>query len=922
MSDRSHSRPAPGRSPERRASRRPLRTALLCGLAAVTAGLVGCGGDGGTEVVPAPSELARISAEADTVEVGEATDPPLAVRIENSLGEPVEGVPVRFVLASGQGEVSPGLQVSNDRGVAETTFQGGAEPGSSRVRVDVPSATNVESVAFELVTEPAGEVELEAAEGAGQEAEVGSQLPLPFRVQVTASSGTPVSGIEVAWELVEGTEGARLASDTTFTGDEGTTENLLTLGDSPTDHVVRARAVGEGLVTDTVRFEAAALSALSGPARIDSVSPRPLPAGGEAVLHGQGFGARAENIEIRVEGVGGNVLEVDDGRVRFRVPALRDRCLPEREVGVRALVRGDPSNGLLVSLDPRRPELDLAPGEVRVLRGEAAAGCLEVAGGDRPRSYLVAAGTGSRSSGARTPLRLQLRARADSAGPDGSAAASRSEGRQDAEPRGRTGPEAQLRKRALEALDRTGIGSGGASAALQRRAARAEGDGAPAVGDTLGFHFAVGEDLSVSCQDTTRRVAGVVRAAGERVLVVEDTLTPSGGFSDEDWSRLGREFDEVILPTDSAYFGGPADLDGNDRVTLLFTPRVNRLTPRNAASRVGGFFLPLDLVDAGDPAGSGLRGPEGQVCPASNEGEVLYLAAPDPSGEFSQPLDRAAARRLARSIAAHELEHLLSAEQRLVFGSGSFADLGATWLQEGLAHFAEEVVGLRLAGLSAGRDLGWDGVAGDREALELFNTFHLNNFARLNFFLLDPAGAPTLAETDPGGLQGLRMRGFAWGLVRWLADRAGPAEEAALTRQLSIGGSGHASGVENVLQAAGGSWDELVADYLLALSLDGAGLEDGAGDRGLATWNLRDVFDQLSRNPGTRSSFPRPFPLAPTALPFRSGSVEFETSASTASFFRLEDPGDGGTLTLRLDSQRGGPAPASASPILALVRLE
>ncbi len=899
-----------------------LRAAALGVLGLAAASLAACAGETGTEVAPAPAELSRVSAAVDTLEAGEATDPPLGVRVENSLGEPVEGVPVRFVQASGPGEVSPNLQVSNDQGVAEATFRAGGETGQSRVRVDVPSATNVSSLSFDLVTLPASEVRLEAVEGTDQQAEVGSQLPLPFRLRVTTPSGTPVSDVEVSWELVEPADGARLASDTTFTDGEGRTENLLTLGSEPVDHVIRARAVGEGLVTDTVRFEAAALTVLDGPARIDSVTPLPLPAGGEAVLHGEGFGLRAENVEVRVEGVAGTVVEADEESVRFHVPALRDRCLPARETGVRALVRGDPSNGMMVELDPRQPRMDLAPGEVRLFRGEAALDCLELVGADEPRGYLVAAGTGLRTAGAATPLRLRLRAREDTAGEGPAGAVSARERAVDATPRGRLADELRLREGALAALDRAGIGPGGSEGRLQRSAVRAEQRAAPGVGDTLDFTFAVGEGLSVSCQDTSRRAAGVVRAAGDRVLLVEDTLAPDRGFQDETWARLGEEFDEVVFPTDSAFFGGPADLDGNGRVVLLFSPRVNALTPRNAEARVGGFFLPLDLVDSGDPEGSGLRGPNGETCPASNEGEVLYLAVPDPAGDFSRPLDRSAAQRLARSIASHELEHLLSAEQRLVFGSGGFEDLGATWLQEGLAHFAEEIVGLRLADLPARSNLGWDDVTGDRQGLELFNTFHLNNFARLNFYLLDPAGAPTLADTDPGGLEGLRMRGFAWALVRWLTERVGPAEEAELTRSLSDGGSGHASGAENVLQAAGGSWDALLADFLLALGLDDAGLEGEAAGRGIATWDLRDVFAELSSNPGTRSNFPLPFPLNPARLPFGSGAVEFETSASTAAWFRLADPGDGGSLALRLAGRAGGGSSSPSAPILAVIRVE
>ena len=166
------------------------------------------------------------------------------------------------------------------------------------------------------------------------------------------------------------------------------------------------------------------------------------------------------------------------------------------------------------------------------------------------------------------------------------------------------------------------------------------------------------------------------------------------------------------------------------------------------------------------------------------------------------------------------------------------------------------------------------------------------------------------------------MRGFAWALVRWLADRTAPGEEVEMIRRLSDGGPGHVSGVENVIQAAGGSWDALLADFLLALGLDDADLEGEAAGRGIATWDLRDVFAELASNPGTRSNFPLPFPLNPTRIPFGSGSVEFETSASTAAWFRLGDPGEGGAMTLQLAGRAGGGSSTPSAPILAVVRVQ
>ena len=916
-------READGAHPRRAARVRRWTTGLLLagGLALA---LVGCAGESGTEITPSASQLIRVSAEADTVRVGEQTDPPLAVRVENGLGEPLEGVPVRFLVASGPGAVVPSnVAVSNEQGIAEAAFVAGSEFGRSRVRVDVPSASNVSPLSFSVVTLPAREVTLRAQEGDGQQAEVRSQLPLPFSLRVETPAGTPAGGVPVVWEIVDGAPGAALSADTTFTGPDGETGTLLTLGDEPVDHAVRAFA-GDGVVTDTARFSAAALVVLDGPARIDSVAPTPLRAGEEATLFGDGFGQRTENVEVRVEGVAAEATEVTGGSVRFRVPSFADRCLPTRRVGVRALVRGEPSNGSFAVLHPASELAAMEVGEVRSVTGPDAAGCVVLSAVPDAAEYLVVAGSAARDGTGTTPYRMLLTTAEPTEDEEqasiGTASARPSPERSVLEA---AHPAARVRESALGALRERGFMRGESSVRLVRTAAPAAARvGAAEVreGDTLRFRFAVGQDLQVACEDTSRIVAAVVRHAGSRTLVAEDVEAPSGGFTPTMWDELGRVYDEIVVPTDSAYFGAPADIDGNGRVTYLFTPQVNRLTPPNSPSFLAGFFLPLDLVDSGDPEGSGLAGEDGQICPASNEGELIYMASADPEGRFGATVRVDQALRQARSIGAHELEHLISAEQRLVVREGGFADLGVTWLQEGLAHLAEEVVGLRLMEAERGQNLTWEEVSSDRERIELFNTYHLNNFARLSFYMRAPVATPALAEQEPGGLASLQMRGFAWAFVRWLADRDPEADDAALTRALSTGGSGAARGVANVEQAVGGSWESLVSEFQSAVALDDAGLPGEAGNRGFTTWDLRSVFAGLNRNAVAGSSFPLAFPLAETVVPFESTAVEFEARAATAGYVRLQDTRGGRGLAIRLGSQTGGLAPASSVPTLTVVR--
>lgn len=926
---RSHPRRQEGRSaPAGRAEgagrARRLLGPLLVG-AALSLVLVGCSGETGTELTPAPSTLVRVSAEADSVRVGDSTDPPLAVRVENGLGEPLEGVPVRFLISSGPGAIVPAnVSVSNEQGLAEATFAAGSQFGTSRIRVDVPSAANVESVSFRVVTLPAEVVSLRKEEGDAQQAEVRSQLPLPFSLRASTPSGTPAGGVPVVWRLEPDGGGASLAADTTFTDAEGRTRNLLTLGSEPLDHTIRVFA-GGGVETDTVSFSAAALVVLNGPSRIDSVSPEPLRAGETAVLYGEGFGQRAGNVEVRVEGVAAQTLEASGGEVRFRVPEFSDRCLPTRRVGLRAMVRGEPGNGSFATLEPAPGPFSLSVGEVRTVSGSGTGGCLVLSAAADAAEYLLVAGSTTKSAAGATPLRLVLRT-ADGVDEDARVSSDRAVAStsvdEDAEQW--SGPDlaSRLRSGVPAALRSRGFLRGDRSIPLSRSVRPAEATRSEvSAGDTLRYRFAVDQDLSLTCEDSDRNVAAVVRFAGERVLLVEDVVAPGDGFTAADWSELGRDLDQVIVPTDSAYFGPPADIDGNGRIIYLFTPEVNRLTPRNSPAFLSGFFLPLDLVDSGDAAGSGLRGANGETCPASNEGEILYMAVTDPEGEFGATVRRDQALRQARSIGAHELEHLISAEQRLVYGNAGFEALDETWLQEGLAHLAEELVGLRLMGVETDANLGWEAVAGDRETIDLFNTYLLSNFARLSFFMRAPTSAPALADQDPGGFPSLQMRGFAWAFVRWLVDRSGEADDAKLVRALSTGGTSARRGTDNVEQAVGTSWETLVPEFLAALALDDAGVEGAAGDLALSTWNLRSVFAGLNQNRVAGNSFPLAYPLSETVLPFESTALDFTTEPATAAYVRLRSAREAPGIGISIVSQSGGPAPAASGPTITVVRV-
>jgi hypothetical protein len=77
-------------------------------------------------------------------------------------------------------------------------------------------------------------------------------------------------------------------------------------------------------------------------------------------------------------------------------------------------------------------------------------------------------------------------------------------------------------------------------------------------------------------------------------------------------------------------------------------------------------------------------------CPQTNEQEIFYLLAADPTGEFSDARSTALVRGDARTI-AHEFQHMIN--QWIRQFNPAVDEFEVDWLNEGLLHFAEEAVG-------------------------------------------------------------------------------------------------------------------------------------------------------------------------------------------------------------------------------------
>ncbi len=889
-----------------------------------------------------PASLTRLSPAADTTLVGETLDPSLAVRVEDASGQPLSGVDVQFAILNGSGTLDPPTAASDAQGEARSSYTGGNGAGTTTIEARIPGSS-VSPVSFEVAVRPADEVRLSAVGGDGQAAEPGSQLASPFRVRAVTPVGAPAGGVRIVWTVVEepaGGASASLSSDTTFTGEDGEASSLLTLAGAVGDHAVRAVAPDVPVTSspETIRFAATGDPDAIGDAVIDSIRPLPLTAAGEATLFGSGFAPSADDNAVTVEGVDAAVREASATRLAIDVPAFDDRCLPARTVGVRVETPDGPSNGPIVELTPAESPLELEPGETRALTTADEVRCVQLAAAGSDREYRLQVQSASQASGANTPMRLIVRS-GDEAGAtpevellrSGPPAATSSllDGRFRAD-----AWHARFRENAVREAVRRGARPARPGRVAPEGLELSHTSAPPVEGDTLEFVYAV-SGTSVSCTDTTRVIGGVVRAVGERVALVEDTLARQarGAFSEAEYDALREDFDDAVFATDSAYFGAPTDIDHNERVLVLITPEVNKLTPESSNSLVTGFFIPTDLADDGDPEGDG-TGASGS-CPTSNEGEILYLLAPDRDGFFGgsstgPEVSTERAFRSARGTSAHEHQHLLNSAIRLIVDGGTFErSLMDAWLDEGLSHVAEEVVGYEVAGLEPRRNLGWDDVAGDESDLE---AFFLPNFLRLQAYWAGPASTRAVAVSDPGGTGSLKVRGFAWVFLRWLADQevpagaggflGGPAEEA-LFRELARGGPSQLTGIDNVLRAlevvSGTStgWGELIADFSPMAQVDDevAGV---AARHTLPSWDVRDFFRRLNEESDEVSV---DFPLDVTELGFETAAFEFSVRGSAQQYLRLAGSPPHPALSIELASTAGGPVPPSAVPQITVVRV-
>jgi hypothetical protein len=331
-------------------------------------------------------------------------------------------------------------------------------------------------------------------------------------------------------------------------------------------------------------------------------------------------------------------------------------------------------------------EITLAVGEVRsldpantpcaVLNGKAQRYLVTIV---NPTNSPVAsvAYKGRGSSGAATSQLVESVTAASVANPASSVAMPALSGIADEEmmkslERGRA--HASILEKNMALLQRAGLGEQTALRSTRVAAQRTR----PAVGDLIPMKL---PDITVNGCTSFTSVVGRVVYAGTKGIMLEDTANTLKGRVDTLYTRLGKEFDDVMFPILSANFGNPlamdAQLNNDGAMYMLFSTKVNTM----GTGLIAGFVNNADFLTTAQ-------------CPSSNGAEVFYARAPTVLGATTgEPVSIWEFTRSIGSTIIHEAKHLTSFATKMAQPgfSGNKPPQDA-WLEESSAEIAQELL--------------------------------------------------------------------------------------------------------------------------------------------------------------------------------------------------------------------------------------
>lgn len=624
---------------------------------------------------------------------------------------------------------------------------------------------------------------------------------------------------------------------------------------------------------------------------VTAVSAAVIRPGVAFTIQGTRFGATAGANSVQVDGIAAAVTAASESEITAVLPPGSFPCTPTTTVAVQVTTAGGVGAG--ESLLEVAPQRSLAVGDALILGSAAASACNELREGEG--RYLIALQHAGRALGA------------------GGIAVS---------VEGRSGVNAPVMALTLPALPLREARADAHHALQQRnRAAAAIGRPAPPQAEAALQVPPVNGIVPVRipnldapnfCSSFTPIGARTVYD-GPRIAILEDTLSLRGGtptlagVMDATLRELGQEVESVMLPLAEG-FGNPlamdSRLDANGKIVLVVTPRMNDMLD----GALLGAVVTCDFF------------PRAQFA-SSNFGEMLYLQAPT-SADAGFGLGSVERWRWEiRGTIAHELKHVASFAERIVRGQ----PLEESWLEEATARHAEERYARARLGFGPRDDVGFSALqcevsalAGAPGCIDAPRVL-LPHFEALWDFLDTPGARSPLGPTVAGDFS---FYGSAWSLLRWAMDHA-TLDEAAFIAQLTSSGQ---SGIQNLEGRSGRPWEDILAQWTLALLAETAGLSPTAPTLRFPSWDFADAFAGLCAaltpcTGGGSSRFRRARPLQPLPAAAPAWALTLR-DLQPAGFVAVDvAPGALGSRRLiRVHGERGGPIPSPAR--LVILRVE
>jgi hypothetical protein len=193
-----------------------------------------------TATAGAAAASTRTGGDAQQGDIGQPLATPLSVRVNDQFGNPVPGVQVAWVVTSGGGSVSAGVQPTDSSGTSRVIWTLGS-------RLDVPQRVVAQApvggaITFTATPRLPTSATLTAVAGAPTSGVVGREIAAPFEVLLRLANGTPVEGATVNWSVVSGP--ATVSPTTTVTSTNGRAAARLTLGNTPGQVILAANVAG------------------------------------------------------------------------------------------------------------------------------------------------------------------------------------------------------------------------------------------------------------------------------------------------------------------------------------------------------------------------------------------------------------------------------------------------------------------------------------------------------------------------------------------------------------------------------------------------------------------------------------------------------------------------------------------------------